>query len=436
MRHDCAAQRPNIFQRLTRQWSAVYPFNGAQVVILSEETGGRDWDGAWRLACQDLGLGRLLCAGGRYRHEALGCEMGKDCVCHEGGTSLEEVIEKGMNQRISLAETGPFRPFVGSLAGQHCAGIIYEHWVADSLSVRMVMRRWLERALEGSDACNPRPMRWPAGGFARHFGPQTGAWNPVPAILDGARFVDRMRRVRALKIVESSPWRTGFLIARGTDGLLDRLKAAARAMGATVNDLLVAAALEAVARELPIANRSKRRRDWAVGSIVDLRRQGNGLADVFGNFLGFTAAFARPAEVTDWRRLVAVVNRQTRRDKQTGAAAASCMMMAVALAARCVLDSSKTAYFCRLHAPLTAGVSNVNLTRQWPSRWEGDPIVDWVRASPTGPMAPLVFAVTSFGRGLSIGVTFRESIVNRATAQRVTDAFLDRLERIHHPPLP
>jgi hypothetical protein len=279
-------------------------------------------------------------------------------------------------------------------------------------------------------------MQWPAGGFARYFGPQTGLWSPVRSILDGARFVDRMRRVRALKIVETSPWRTGFLLAHGTEGLVDRLRAASRRMGVTVNDILVAAALEAVAREMPIENRSRRRRDLAVGSIVDLRGRADGLAEVFGNFLGFTAAIARPGELADWQRLVETVNRQTRRDKHSGAAAASCMMMAAALAAGRLLDDRGLAYFCRLHAPLTAGVSNVNLTRDWPSRWRESPVVDWVRASPTGPMAPLVFAITSLGGSLSVGVTFRQAIVNRATAQRVTEALLNRLGNIHQPLLP
>jgi hypothetical protein len=382
------AQRLNMFQRLARQWSIAHPFNGAQVVVLAEEARECDWESAWRSACRTLGIQDLVAGENARLDSSFDDKNVQNSVRKTLDVPIERVINDGMNERLELTTGRAILPFVGTTANEFYTGILYEHWIADSASIRKIMR----------------------------------AWRTVGSLLDACRFIDQMRRVRAHKIVEAAPMRTGYLLANGPDGLVDTLRRTARNMRVKVNDLFVAAAMEAIASELPIESRARRRRNWAIGSIVDLRRLADELDDVFGNFLGFTAAIARPVDVRDWERLVATVARQSRRDKTNGTAAASCMMMAVAVGVRSILSDRKTAHFCRIHAPLTAGVSNVNLTGM-----DLSPVIDWVRASPCGPMAPLVFAVTTLANKLSIGVTYRESIVDRPTAQRITAAFLKRL---------
>jgi hypothetical protein len=416
------AQRLNMFQRLARQWSIAHPFNGAQVVVLAEEARVCDWESAWRSACRTLGIQDLVAGENARLNSSFDDKNVQNSVRKTLDVPIECVINDGMNERLELTTGRAILPFVGTTANEFYTGILYEHWIADSASIRKIMRAWLDAALDRQGIRHPRVLRRPAGGLMRYFGPQTGIWRPVGSLLDACRFIDQMRRVRAHKIVEAAPMRTGYLLANGPDGLVDTLRRTARNMGVKVNDLFVAAAMEAIASEMPIESRARRRRNWAIGSIVDLRRLADELDDVFGNFLGFTAAIARPGDVRDWERLVATVARQSRRDKTNGTAAASCMMMAVAVGVRSILSDRKTAHFCRIHAPLTAGVSNVNLTGM-----DLSPVIDWVRASPCGPMAPLVFAVTTLANKLSIGVTYRESIVDRPTAQRITAAFLKRL---------
>src|SRR6476619_1807155 len=61
----------NVFQRLTRQWDALHPYNAAQVMKL---TGSADVDrlaAAWCRTLDALGLGRVRFAGDAFRHEPI-----------------------------------------------------------------------------------------------------------------------------------------------------------------------------------------------------------------------------------------------------------------------------------------------------------------------------------------------------------------------------
>src|SRR5205085_9555735 len=64
------------------------------------------------------------------------------------------------------------------------------------------------------------------------------------------------------------------------------LRGKAKTLGVTFNDLLIAIILKAMARDVPEASRTGRRREIAIASIINLRAEiGYGARDAFGQFL-------------------------------------------------------------------------------------------------------------------------------------------------------
>jgi hypothetical protein len=53
-----------------------------------------------------------------------------------------------------------------------------------------------------------------------------------------------------------------------------------------------------------------------------------------------------------------------------------------------------------------------------------------LRAVPTGPLAPLVVAATTFGGVLQLGFSFRAADLSRDAVQRVAEEFTRRIENL------
>jgi hypothetical protein len=135
-----------------------------------------------------------------------------------------------------------------------------------------------------------------------------------------------------------------------------------------------------------------KRQDLALGSIVDLRpHTRDDLSNVFGLFLGFTSIVFRPDDFDDFPRLLRCVANQTTRHKQSGVPQASAFRIMAGLVAGKMMDRNGVITFYRKRVPLAGGISNVNLNKSWASEYHPDPLLEYIRVSPTGPMMPLVF---------------------------------------------
>ena len=94
----------------------------------------------------------------------------------------------------------PFRPFTVPGKGSHHLGVIYQHWVADSVSMRMVLREWFCRLFDPRKVSG-RPLHVPHGGFWRYFGPGRGGWNLMEgaaSLLEGMSQFSTARRIEQI----------------------------------------------------------------------------------------------------------------------------------------------------------------------------------------------------------------------------------------------
>ena len=197
-----------------------------------------------------------------------------------------------------------------------------------------------------------------------------------------------------------------------------------------MNDIFLAALVEACAKFVPLQPR-KRRTDIAVGSVVDLRPWcPENLSQAFGLFLGFTNVICEPTELENFDRLLNCVANQTRLQKATGVAPASLMWMTGAFYVGKLSKPDELYHFYRKELPLAGGISNVDLTRAWMARYHPRPLLDYIRVSPTGPMTPLAITTTTLGNHFHLGLTHRTGLISSDRAANIAKTFLTRLESL------
>ena len=118
---------------------------------------------------------------------------------------------------------------------------------------------------------------------------------------------------------------------------------------------------------------------------------------------------------------------QNQRLKRFDAAEASQFRLATAVVAGKVWPCEALLSWYRKRTPLAAGISNVNLNRSWVGQFFPDPIVDYLRVSPVGPMMPVVFTPSTLGEKLHFGLTCRSAIISPEKAKALANEFSESL---------
>jgi len=421
----------NVFQKLVRQWENIHPYNGAQVLKIR---GVVDLDlcrKSWFQALESMNLGVVCVGNDSYHHRCLNGEaMYHGVFLCPPGTRIDPFISDQLNRSFDFRGGVPFRPFIIQETGYFWMGLIYQHWVADSASIRMLIHEWFIRQFDPARSAR-RPTRFNAGGYLSLFGPHRESSPPLEVLLSSLRWPSQFKKARRIEDREKfRDMKLRFSILTASEGLIDPLRRAARAMNATVNDLFLAAIAQVCNEFVPAISRF-RRRELAIGSIVDLRpKSDQPLADVFDLLLGFTSISCRNRHLDDFPGLVESVVRQTRQQKRGGLAMSSCLRMAAGLVAGKFLDRDKIIEFYRKRVPLAGASSNVNLNRCWAARYANGPLLDYIRVAPTGPMTPVVFTTTTLGNHLSIGLTSRCAIIPPETSAQIGQKFIALLTDI------
>jgi hypothetical protein len=421
------------FQRSMYRWSTWHPYYAASIVEIDGPV--------------DLARLRSAVAGALAATGAAGVEVdaGERCyrfvdsprapdvesvALEEGSTrAFERWISTEMNRmvprdgrfpvRVRLCEVGP-RSFIVHL---------FDHWIGDGWAlcclVDAVFRRYL--GLPG-EAETPRA------------GP--GAPDLREALPDEYRLRRRLRlaveSVRALRRL-----RTCYCPARGDrfdltaamrfcpvpDDALDRLAACGRARGASVNDVLLAAALEAADAAAPERLDQPRRRDLAAASVSSFRPLAQGRLDrPEGLYLGYFHVFQRGPRPDRFEDLVDCVRVQTapvkaarthfRAEWELGCALWTSRWTREAEGRRQILNNN----------PVAVGVSN---TRMPPGRLASElfpPLRSvWFAVSP-GPTAPLVIHATSVDNQVKVTFNWRLTAYDEEAIDRATTAFQRRIE--------
>jgi len=423
-----APQRLNIFQTLLRNWDELHPYNAAQIFQLRGRGDPSKLTESFHRTLHDLKLGAISVAGRMFVHEEC---LSPPVVKDVRGQSLDDYISAEMNRPFDRNCGCPFRPFFLQSGDSHFAGIVYHHWVADSASIRLLMREWFYR-IYNIFPQQRRAFPNPEGGYWKYFGPAHAKWDLPLSVLHGVSWQSRIKKVRRIESADFRDFRIRFSRHVLPDGLIEQIRSAARKDHATVNDLFLAEVACLCDRHVPM-HANRKRRDLALGTIVDLRTQSKtALGSAFGLFLGFSNVVLRPGELKDRDTLLSTISRQSSWEKREHAAEASMLRMLAGVVSLRMLQGNRDRIinFYRKRMPLAGGTSNVNLNNDWPASLHPDPLESYIRVSPTGPMMPLVFTPTTLGKSLHFGLTYREAIIPERRAQQIAREFIDALKAV------
>lgn len=418
----------NVFQRLTRHWDGLHPYNAAQVMKLSGRIDHSRLIDTWNQMLQELRLAHVQDDGRRYRwRKSRPSEKVVALTEVSAGTSLDQFMSVELNRPFDAASGEVFRPFIIDEGDSYFMGVVYHHWIADSYSIRLLLREWFLR-LHDPAAARRKPFDAPEQGYWGLFGPNPGGWSIAESILNMVKWGTRFGRARRVNFKRFKELESDFTFHRGRDGLIDDVAAAAKRRGVTVNDIFLAA-MGMVCQELLPLDQTIWRRELVLGTIVDLRGEANrALGETFGLYLGFTTVFCRPEELAEQDRLIREIHRQIAMQKAAHSAQASMMRMAGALVVGRMLGWDRLLELYRKRFTMTAGISNVNLNRDWPSTYFPSPLEEYIRVSPCGPLMPVVFTPTTLGRSLDVGVTCRRSIIPAEGIHVLAERFMQHLE--------
>ena len=89
-----------------------------------------------------------------------------------------------------------------------------------------------------------------------------------------------------------------------------------------------------------------------------------------------------------------------------------------------LLSPAQRRCFLAKHYPIWAGLTALRVDPLWDGASGGAQLREYLRAVSTGPLAPIVLAVTTLGGTMWLGVSFRTADVEAATAERVAQEFL------------
>ncbi len=270
-----------------------------------------------------------------------------------------------------------------------------------------------------------RALEVPKGGLWRYFGPGRTGWNLSGGAMGMWRGMRQFKTARRLEVVNEDH-SVVCSLHRLPDGVVEGLVTAARRRGATLNDFFMAA----LARACDAHGAEPRRsgRDLAMGTIADLRALSREtLENTFGLFLGFTEVVIRAEDLKDREKVVSAVAAHNARLKEKKAAAASILRMGMGFMQGRFLSQKRLTSFYRNYMPLFGGVSNVNMNRSWPAKYHPGVVLDYIRVAPTGPMVPVVIAVTTIGKRCTFMLTRRASVVDEESGKKLAGMFVEEL---------
>jgi hypothetical protein len=427
--------RFNLFQATMLRWRELHPYSAVHVVRID-----RPLDAPRLTAVIDgqltaLGLTGLILDAARARFEYSGGTANTVLAVHAGDNEPVHVVERAIERELNTPFTregpmNPFRFFVIDSGPLFHLGLTYDHFIAAGDSIVVLMKE-IFAGYCGSGALSDHarsPERYPATYrrlFLRHPGP----------VLRGIRHVRRIvascrRSVRPRYPGGHDPY-NAFAYCRVDPPEFRALCTTAKAWGVTLNDLLMAILLYVLEPLAGVRATTERRRELAVGSIVNLRRDfGSNPKTTFGQFLSsFRVSHPMPPGIS-LQRLACDIHAETACIKREKLYLQSLMALGVSGVLWRFLSREQRAGFYTKNYPAWGAITMVDVDALWGEAGGRMPPPEYLRAVSTGPLTPMVVAVTTTAGVLHAGISYRTAAFTPADVDRITGGIVACAKRL------
>ncbi len=421
--------RLNLFQATMLEWRDFHPYNAVHAVRIDSPLDAAALRAAVDGELAQSGLTGLALDRNRCRYAWRGGAAHANIETIDWGSDWEDALACAFERHLNApfpreGALDPFRFFAMPVGEAFFLGIAYDHFIAGGDSIigllGAISARYAGKAVDAT------PLRlYPhthARLFARHPLHFARGLARLPALAQSCR---RTIRPRYRNLEDGH---NGFTFCWLTAAQYDGLRKRAKAWGVTLNDALMALLLDAQNAATPARNPSKRRHELAVASIINLRRAHGEDARTFGQFLGsFRISHPVPPGAT-LEMLAQDVHGATTRIKREKLFLTTLFAMAVdRVIGRLQSRARRMAIYAKSY-PVGAGVSSLNVDASWPNGSGESPL--YVRGVPTGPLSPIVAAVTTSGPRMCIGISYRTTALSRAEAVALRNDLVIRIDQL------
>ncbi len=423
--------RLNVFQATMLDWRDLHPYNAVHAVRI-----GRPLDSASLVDALESELSRRGLAGleldrahGRYAWRGGPARVALETI--EPGADWEAALAQAFERHLNApfpreGRFDPFRFFALPVAGGFFLGLAYDHFIAGGDSIVALLNDAADRCA-GRPPSEPPPHRYPrthARLFLRH------PWRFLRGLARLPGLAASCRRTIRPRYEAIDDGHNGFAFFAIDAARYKALHDAARGWGVTLNDALMALLLLAQDAARPGRDMGKRRRELAVASIINLRgAHGEDARASFGQFLSsFRVSHPVPRGITLYE-LAADVHRATTRIKREKLFLTTLFAMSVdGVLARFQTPRQRMGVYAKSY-PVGAGVSSLNVDALWRGA-DGGTAPPYIRGVPTGPLSPIVLAVTTSANALYAGLSYRTTAVTADEIAGIRDDILARIEAL------
>jgi len=425
----------NLFQATMLRWREIHPYVAVHVVRLTQPLEAAHLKRRVESRLETAGLTGLILDRGRGRFEFRGGPAAIEPTILAGGDDALRVVEREIERQLNLrfptdGAFVPFRFFAVDAGASFYLGLAYDHFIAGGDSIAVLLEKLCDDyATDGTQAAAPwAPQRYPrtfSRLFLRHLRRTVASFARLPSLALNCR-----RSFRAPCRAGQDP-ANGFLSARIGHPAFAAVVRTAKAWGVTVNDLFLAALLLALAPVAAKRAASHHRKELAVASIVNLRGEFEASAgETFGQFLTSLRVSHLVPPGIGLPQLTQEIHVQTARIKEHKLYLQTLLALGWVAFAWRFLSPDRRQCFLAKHYPIWAGVTSLNIDSLWIGPRAGAPAAEYLRAVPTGPLAPLVVAATTLDGVLQLGFSFRAADISRDTVQHVADEFIRHIENL------
>lgn len=437
----------NAFQRLMLRWSELYPYNATHTYKIAGPLRREPLLAAIRDTYEFSGLGCVeLTADGRGFQHSFDALPSVEVV--DGGERADErlaaQLTDELNRPFERPRCKPLRFSVIDAGDAHYLSVAYDHWIADSVTARLILGHVIGRYCGLNIPDNETPLAFYPGTYRDAFASRLRGTGLAAATLRSLRNWAQQRLAGWPTDISSQPMDVRYEIHRLRPGTVERLRAFAHACGVKVHDVILAALARAMAAASSEYFPRSPRRGLGLGTIVDTRPGADAdLGQSLGMFLAYYLVHCRPdrnASLADLARQMAAM---TGRAKSRSRYVDSLASMKLCSAIWRFLPSWYKPRFAQDIQPLDAGVSNVVVRDTWIDRCAAGQVLEYMRGASTGPMLPLVLSPTTLGDQMNLGVTYRVAAFSPESISRILGRFVEQIENpdgfqrtTHHKPAP
>jgi hypothetical protein len=405
--------RLNPFQEVMAYWETAHPYNAGQVVRLDGGVDVPALRAAIQIACQDAGVGTLVLdrQRRRYRYDRADSIPLQVIVPGESAAeTLRSALTESLNARFPDEPHHPIRWSVLDDPGTGSSLLltVWHHLAADEMSMRLLLRRVLNQYYGTRHPEDARPLTVLPPLLSRAIGARHRSLSRIAAFARIVQLRLAVRKVYRFKEVGARGEGTHVHLASPLPGLARQLATLCRSRGVTVNDLILAALGNVLARATAPARAHGAKRHLALGAAVSLRSAApEALAHCFGVFLGNWVTLLRRPD-GGLPALLSAIAVQTRAEKSAQRAAVSQLGYSLlGLMSRWGSIRHDGQWYEKVYR-ISGSLSNVRASTEWFGR-AGQHIREYYLVSPPGPAMPLVVASATLDDQLNLCLVARDA---------------------------